>query len=45
MGLMQTEDRGRLLYVLADGKLREQVDETTEGLSMTVNTAPTSISA
>ena len=36
MGLMQTEQNGRLLYVLADGKLREQVDETTEGAKLRV---------
>ena len=36
MGLLQSEDRGRLLYVLADGKLREQVDETTEGAKLRV---------
>lgn len=33
---MQSEDKGRLLYVLADGKLREQVDETTEGAKLRV---------
>ena len=36
MGLLQSEDRGRLLYVLADGKLREQVDEHTEGAKLRV---------
>ena len=36
MGLLQSKDKGRLLYVLADGKLREQVDETTEGAKLRV---------
>jgi len=36
MGLMQSEDKGRLLYVLADGLLREQVDETTEGAKLRI---------
>ena len=36
MGLLEREDKGRLLYVLADGKLREQVDETTEGAKLRV---------
>jgi len=36
MGLLEREDKGRLLYVLADGKLREQVDETTEGAARRV---------
>ena len=36
MGLLEQEDKGRLLYVLADGKLREQVDETTEGAKLRV---------
>lgn len=36
MGLLQSEDKGRLLYVLADGLLREQVDETTEGAKLRV---------
>jgi hypothetical protein len=33
---MQPEDRGRLLYVLADGKLREQVEEGTDGAKLRV---------
>jgi hypothetical protein len=36
MGLHTTEQKGRLLYVLADGKLREQVDEHTEGAKLRV---------
>ena len=36
MGLHTTEQKGRLLYVLADGLLREQVDETTEGAKLRV---------
>lgn len=36
MGLLEREDKGRLLYVLADGLLREQVDETTEGAKLRV---------
>lgn len=36
MGLMQSEEKGRLLYVLADGLLREQVDETTEGAKLRI---------
>ena len=36
MGLLEQENKGRLLYVLADGKLREQVDETTEGAKLRV---------
>ena len=36
MGLHTTEAKGRLLYVLADGLLREQVDETTEGAKLRV---------
>lgn len=36
MGLLQSEQKGRLLYVLADGLLREQVDETTEGAKLRV---------
>jgi len=36
MGLMQTEDKGRLLYVLADGLLRESVPEGTEGAKLRV---------
>jgi len=36
MGLHTNEDKGRLLYVLADGKLREQVDEHTEGAKLRV---------
>ena len=33
---MEREDKGRLLYVLADGLLREQVDQTTEGAKLRV---------
>lgn len=33
---MQSEDRGRLLYVLADGLLREQVEETSEGAKLRI---------
>jgi hypothetical protein len=33
---MQTEDKGRLLYVLADGLLREQVEETSEGAKLRI---------
>lgn len=37
MGLMQDErGNGRLLYVLADGLLREQVEETTPGAKLRV---------
>jgi len=36
MGLMQSEEKGRLLYVLADGLLREQVDETAEGAKLRI---------
>lgn len=36
MGLLEREDKSRLLYVLADGLLREQVDETTEGAKLRV---------
>ena len=36
MGLLQSEDKGRLLYVLADGLLREQVDETAEGAKLRI---------
>jgi len=36
MGLLQKEDKGRLLYMLSDGLLREQVDETTEGAKLRV---------
>lgn len=36
MGLLQNEDKGRLLYVLADGKLREQVEEGTEGAKLRI---------
>jgi len=36
MGLLERDERGRLLYVLADGKLREQVDEHTEGAALRV---------
>lgn len=31
MGLLPQEEKRRVLYVLADGLLREQVDETAEG--------------
>lgn len=36
MGLHTQEQKGRLLYVLADGKLREQVEEGTEGAKLRV---------
>jgi hypothetical protein len=36
MGLLQQEESRRLLYVLSDGKLREQVDEHTEGAKLRV---------
>lgn len=36
MGLMEQEKGGRLLYVLADGKLREKVEEGTDGAKLRV---------
>lgn len=36
MGLLQSEANGRLLYVLSDGKLREQVPEGTEGATLRI---------
>ena len=36
MGLHTREEKGRLLYVLADGLLREQVDETAEGAKLRI---------
>lgn len=36
MGLLQSEDKGRLLYVLSDGKLREKVEPHTEGATLRV---------
>lgn len=36
MGLHTQEAKGRLLYVLADGLLREQVEETTPGAKLRI---------
>jgi len=36
MGLLEREETRRLLYVLSDGKLREQVPEGTEGATLRV---------
>lgn len=36
MGLHTQEERGRLLYILADGHLREEVEETTLGAKLRV---------
>lgn len=36
MGLHQPNETRRLLYVLADGKLREEVPETTEGAALRI---------